>query len=565
MLWEQCRQDLFTLCLRYMDGNYADAEDALAQVMMEAREALPGRAQEIVMLRPWLAQLARHICIDFQRSRLRHQRAVKLIEAESSLVMAETNGHSAEKDLLRSEVQSEFYQMIASLPEAWRKPFILRYFRQMSCDEVAEQMNLSPEAVRKRLQHSRQFLREKLKGDVPESELIQGLRFDSRELTRATGEVMARPKRSELESGAPEIVSPFARTRLVQVQLPCKVNREFRLFLQGTPAREAQRIQALSAHTKAHPRSWKKLQELVEILYATGQWKAAILAWSRRSGPRPGGPGTALRLGLMLRAMGQPAEAAAVYEEASLAARRPATRRHLNGLIALCRRDCKLAAQEFAAAASGEPGNAAHWHGLAAAHYCAHSHAEMLEALEQALSLNPGDLVALTAGHQALMATHQEAEAWKRANRVLELAPDDVLTLQQVAENRCRGGLIHGAAGKQTKRLIRRILGLAPDSDAASASLGCYLVARGDIAEGLAFSRRWTEKHTYCAHGWHQYASLAAMAGETQAAAQALAQARLLDKQPSGACSGVCRTPYFQLNACNSRPTTAPETIGFIR
>ena len=87
---------------------------------------------------------------------------------------------------------------------------------------------------------------------------------------------------------------------------------------------------------------------------------------------------------------------------------------------------------EFEAAVELEPENPVHWHNLALARRLAGTLLEALTAIKCALNLNPNDPVALSLGHEMLLATGQLKEATRRAQQLLKLAPLDLLTLRRL-------------------------------------------------------------------------------------------------------------------------------------
>lgn len=56
-LWEAHSSRLYAICLREMNKNYADAEDALTQAMLKALQKLPVFAAKISYPGAWLTRL----------------------------------------------------------------------------------------------------------------------------------------------------------------------------------------------------------------------------------------------------------------------------------------------------------------------------------------------------------------------------------------------------------------------------------------------------------------------------------------------------------------------------
>ena len=68
-LWDRHRESLRQVCFHEMDGQAADAEDALSQVMLKMLACLPSHASEIRHCKAWLLQMARNLCVDLRRKR----------------------------------------------------------------------------------------------------------------------------------------------------------------------------------------------------------------------------------------------------------------------------------------------------------------------------------------------------------------------------------------------------------------------------------------------------------------------------------------------------------------
>jgi RNA polymerase sigma-70 factor (ECF subfamily) len=64
------------------------------------------------------------------------------------------------------EQQALMLEAIASLPELYREPFVLKHAEGMSYRQIGELLGLPPDTVETRLVRARRLLREKLAGKV---------------------------------------------------------------------------------------------------------------------------------------------------------------------------------------------------------------------------------------------------------------------------------------------------------------------------------------------------------------------------------------------------------------
>jgi RNA polymerase sigma factor (sigma-70 family) len=168
-LWVLFRSHLYHLCLWQMDGIREDAEDALSRVMLKAHEKLPCNAHQIQNVRAWLSKLTLNLCIDVHRERKRHFRRVESIDdvRTRAVDLIRAAGNSPEDGFLTQEVFSDVCQAVDDLPPRLREPFVLRFFQEMTYDDIADRLTLSAENVRKRIQQARDILKDRLNRDRP--------------------------------------------------------------------------------------------------------------------------------------------------------------------------------------------------------------------------------------------------------------------------------------------------------------------------------------------------------------------------------------------------------------
>ena len=490
-LWALHRKHLHSVCVRAMGGNHVEAEDALSQAMAKAWHEMTVRAEKIDTPRAWLTRLTRNLCIDIRRDLGRRAKAAEQLEGwtETGGWPAPAGGDSSDRALVAEESGAEIRCQVNRLPPELREPFALKYFREQSCEEIATELRLSPSSVRKRLQLARESLR---------ANWGRSLARDEPAAPQRDRPVNSGPALPSLNQEKWEITAPTAIVRLAPVRLPCGVERYFQIFLARQPSRESQKIQALRAYLQRHPASRKRLQELAQLLYQTGAWPEAIRACRQALAKQPFWLSGALLLGEMLFLMGNPDEAAATYAQAFSQARQPASRRHLSGLIAGCRDDWPEAAKCFKEAAAHEPENPVHWHALAWAQLQAGHPEAVMPALDEALRINPGDLVALSSGQAALLAAGHGQETGQRVKRALAAAPNDVLALITLAEHRRQTPSAKSAIVAQGRRLLRLALRQAPHSPTVLAALAAHHFSRGDGERGLAVIHELRERYPHC-------------------------------------------------------------------
>jgi RNA polymerase sigma-70 factor (ECF subfamily) len=162
-LWEGYQDYLYRLCLRQMEGSREDAEDALSKAMIRARQCLPVYAGEIIDLKAWLTRLILNLCVDIHRHRNRLTRGV--VSLDDIGLADEWNVaqvfESPEQAYLYKEMHLYLLQAIDDLPQLLRKTSILYFIQERSYKDIADDLTLSIENTRKRIQQARAILREK--------------------------------------------------------------------------------------------------------------------------------------------------------------------------------------------------------------------------------------------------------------------------------------------------------------------------------------------------------------------------------------------------------------------
>jgi RNA polymerase sigma-70 factor (ECF subfamily) len=147
-----------------MGGNHADAEDALSSASLKAWQGLTAGAHDIVNVRAWLLRLLHNLCMDMRKSYPRRN-AIQHVDigagagAEEALVPVQ---ESAEAAALRREMERCIHRAIENLPPRLRTVSRLNLLYGMPPRDIAVQLNLGPDNVRKRLQQARAILQKQL-------------------------------------------------------------------------------------------------------------------------------------------------------------------------------------------------------------------------------------------------------------------------------------------------------------------------------------------------------------------------------------------------------------------
>lgn len=148
-----------------------DARDAVQDTFLALATNLE-RFEERSRLGTWLHRVVVNACLmRLRKASTRHEESI-----ESLLPEFLEDGHrrrpgapwpdSAEIVLQRGEVRAKVRLAIARLPTSYRTVLLLRDIEGRSGPEVAEELRLSPGAVKVRLHRARQALRELLDPEI---------------------------------------------------------------------------------------------------------------------------------------------------------------------------------------------------------------------------------------------------------------------------------------------------------------------------------------------------------------------------------------------------------------
>ena len=440
-LWVRYRSHLHTCCLRWLGTNRYEVDDALSRASIKALNGLLNNGHNITHLKGWLSRLTHNICVDIIRERNRHRRSLYRIGELADL----GEWHLAyspptpEEALLQSEISTAVRRAVKVLPCRLQLPSMMRFFQEMSYQDIARQLNITPANARKRIQQARAIIQDQIDpyekgiGD-PLLEMDAGKNQDEN-----TCELPS--EHSDVEDLESDTIKPcIAPYRLIRVKLRNKMEIEYYVPIKNMPKRVHQKIRTLGKYVEKHPRSWRKRLKLADFLYVTGDWPEAVDNYRKVLEKRPSFFQVWLQLGNILHLMGEAGDAVVAFERARERSHNSASLHYILGLIEICRAQCHIANNHFKRAASLESDNPAHWHALGAAslHRC--KFGEAIRAYENSLKISQADTVALINCHDALMALENMKEAKKCLEKALAISPDDVLGLLRMAQFRVKSG-----------------------------------------------------------------------------------------------------------------------------
>ncbi|MGH9542705.1 MAG: RNA polymerase sigma factor [Terriglobales bacterium] len=150
---------IFRFC-RHALGHTEDAEDAAAEVLFKARMALD-RFDLARPFSPWLYRVAANHCMDMLRRRGRQA----LSDGDIEAMPLPQPGSDQLEQLIARQSGEQVRAGLAMLPERARMILLLRYYGELSYDEIAATMRVPRPYVGVLLLRARQALRESLSGN----------------------------------------------------------------------------------------------------------------------------------------------------------------------------------------------------------------------------------------------------------------------------------------------------------------------------------------------------------------------------------------------------------------
>jgi len=114
-----------------------DAEDAAAEVFLKLHVVLE-KKDETSPFRPWVSQVAKRHCIDrLRRTKRERESCARDIDPSE---LRDYRTPTPFSQFLRQEEHRHMREQLKRLPEHYKTPLVLRYYKQMSYSEIARTM-----------------------------------------------------------------------------------------------------------------------------------------------------------------------------------------------------------------------------------------------------------------------------------------------------------------------------------------------------------------------------------------------------------------------------------------
>lgn len=165
-LMERYRESIYYMLLK-MVNNTDDADDLTIEAFGKAFKRL-SQYHPSYAFSTWMFKIASNNCIDFIR-RERKKRTMSIDtgitndDGDSVTFDIESDGRDPEEELIRDQKMETMREVVMKLKPRYRELVILRYFKEYSYDEIAQELDLPLGTVKAQLFRAREFLANMMK------------------------------------------------------------------------------------------------------------------------------------------------------------------------------------------------------------------------------------------------------------------------------------------------------------------------------------------------------------------------------------------------------------------
>lgn len=159
LLFETHKDKVYSIALYFFGGDAALAGDITQQVFLKLFTRI-GQFRHQSEFTTWLYRLTTNTCIDEQRRRRRFSPLFD--ETPTGTTPTRAAIPAAEARFMRLEIADSVRDAIASLKPKLRIAILLKYFEELSYEEIAQVLNCSKGTVASRLNRGHRILAQRL-------------------------------------------------------------------------------------------------------------------------------------------------------------------------------------------------------------------------------------------------------------------------------------------------------------------------------------------------------------------------------------------------------------------
>jgi RNA polymerase sigma-70 factor (ECF subfamily) len=158
-LMHRYKDSIYFMALK-MVNNKEDANDLTVETFAKAFEKLD-KYQPDFAFSTWLFRVATNNCIDFIRKKKLNTMSIHGMvdeEGEQTTIQIKADILNPEETSIKKQQTQELKQLIENLPMRYRNLITLRYFDELSYEEIAQQLDLPLGTVKAQLFRARFLL-----------------------------------------------------------------------------------------------------------------------------------------------------------------------------------------------------------------------------------------------------------------------------------------------------------------------------------------------------------------------------------------------------------------------
>ena len=146
-----------------MCGQREDGEEVAQETLLRVFESF-SQLREPERVRSWVFRIAKNACLMKRRKSIFAPAQECSLDELATGAAFEIGDASClpDDELLRSELRTTLHRAVAELPETYRAVVLLRDLEELSTEETAQILDITPDAVKTRLHRGRLALRQKL-------------------------------------------------------------------------------------------------------------------------------------------------------------------------------------------------------------------------------------------------------------------------------------------------------------------------------------------------------------------------------------------------------------------
>jgi RNA polymerase sigma-70 factor (ECF subfamily) len=159
-LYDVYKDRVYSIAIYFFHGDPAAASDVTQQVFLKLMTAM-GQFRGDAEFSTWLYRLVVNACMD--AARRRKSEAASSAD-RSRLIETFAGPASQEDDYARAQMASSVRAAVSALPPKFRIAVLLRYFEDLSYEQMASALHCSMGTVASRLSRGHKMLAERLQG-----------------------------------------------------------------------------------------------------------------------------------------------------------------------------------------------------------------------------------------------------------------------------------------------------------------------------------------------------------------------------------------------------------------